>query len=113
METFDTYNIRFAAGVLAPVVESRLARESARTNTMPDPQPLDALLPYRPCDAELLDFTTTASRDTMGLAVGHLIEELKESTADLPAVKHLMLRQDVVDACARGAFHIYAVSTAD
>jgi predicted ATP-dependent protease len=28
-------------------------------------------------------------------------------------VKHLMLRQDVVDACDAGKFHIYAVETID
>ena len=28
-------------------------------------------------------------------------------------VKHLMLRQDVVEAAARGQFHIYAIDTAD
>lgn len=28
-------------------------------------------------------------------------------------VKHLMLREDVVEACAQGKFHVYAVSTVD
>lgn len=48
---------------------------------------------------ELQQQIREASRDTLGLAVGHLIDELKERYADLEAVRTFLdeVRQDVVE----------------